>query len=322
MATTLTANLRLRLDSNLTANARYNLLRIDALGAVFNLDNTDNVVIRSAEGIIFRPNDTTSGGSGSGGTIQFGAPGQPVESVSFNADSVGIGGPLSLADQGALGDKNLLLQYDSTLNGAVDLLADRTLRFDLNGADRNLILGGNLSLLGGSLSLTASAPVAWTLPASDSVGILNNNGSGVLSWSPAGGGSVTSVALAPPAEFTVSGSPVTSAGTLGLSWSSQSAGLVLASPAGAPGTPSFRALSATDLQVPGYRAMSAAWSGVSTLSVVHNWNTQKILIEILDAGNNYREVFADDEQRDTPNQITVSANEAPSSWVVLLKEIP
>ena len=324
MATTLTSNLRLRLDSNLTANARYNLLRIDALGAVFNLDNTDNVVIRSAEGIIFRPNDTTSGGTGTGGTIQFGSPGQPVSSVSFNADAVDIGGPLSLADQGTAGTKKLLLEYDSTLSGAVDLLADRTLRFDLNGADRSVILGGDLSLTGGSLSLVASAPVAWTLPAADALGFLGNDGTGTLSWQTAGTGTVTSVALFAPTPFSVIGSPITSAGTISLGFQNQLANTVLAGPtSGGAASPAFRSLAAVDLQtIPGFRAMSQAWTSGVSLTITHNWGTRKILVEVLDGDDSYREVFVDDETRPTDNTVVLVANEAPTNWLVLLKEVP
>lgn len=62
-----------------------------------------------------------------------------------------------------------------------------------------------------------------------------------------GGGTVTSVALALPAEFTISGSPVVVAGTLTGTWASQLANLVLASPDGAPGIPTFRALVAADI---------------------------------------------------------------------------
>lgn len=54
--------------------------------------------------------------------------------------------------------------------------------------------------------------VGW--PANSS-GVLTNNGSGTLSWAAAGGGgTVTSVALSLPSFITVSGSPVSTSGTL------------------------------------------------------------------------------------------------------------
>lgn len=63
-----------------------------------------------------------------------------------------------------------------------------------------------------------------------------------------GSGTVTSVALSVPAEFSVSGSPVTSAGTLAVSKANQSANLVFAGPSsGGAAAPGFRSLVAGDL---------------------------------------------------------------------------
>jgi len=62
-----------------------------------------------------------------------------------------------------------------------------------------------------------------------------------------GTGTVTSVALSLPNIFSVSGSPVTTSGTLTGSLASQTANRVFAAPDGSNGTPSFRALVADDL---------------------------------------------------------------------------
>lgn len=62
-----------------------------------------------------------------------------------------------------------------------------------------------------------------------------------------GGGSVTSVALSLPSELTVTGSPVTSTGTLSAAWATQTSGKVLAAPNGSTGTPTFRALAEADI---------------------------------------------------------------------------
>lgn len=63
-----------------------------------------------------------------------------------------------------------------------------------------------------------------------------------------GSGSVSSVGLTAPSQFSVSGSPVTGSGTLGFSWADQSANLVLAGPSsGAAATPGFRALAGGDI---------------------------------------------------------------------------
>lgn len=60
-------------------------------------------------------------------------------------------------------------------------------------------------------------------------------------------GTVTSVGLSLPSIFSVTGSPVTSSGTLTASLASQLANLVFASPNGASGAPTFRSLVAGDI---------------------------------------------------------------------------
>ncbi len=79
--------------------------------------------------------------------------------------------------------------------------------------------------------------------------VLQNNGSGGLSWVPmsSGSGTVTSVALSLPNIFSVSGSPITTAGTLSASLATQLQNTVFAAPNGSGGTPTFRALVAADI---------------------------------------------------------------------------
>ncbi|WP_157637461.1 hypothetical protein [Burkholderia ubonensis] len=63
-----------------------------------------------------------------------------------------------------------------------------------------------------------------------------------------GTGTVTSVGLTMPSQFTVSNSPVTGSGTLTAAWNNQSAAQVLAGPAsGAAAAPTFRALVGSDI---------------------------------------------------------------------------
>lgn len=71
----------------------------------------------------------------------------------------------------------------------------------------------------------------------------------VLGQSGGGGGSgtVTSVGLSLPGIFTVSGSPVTTTGTLTGTLVSQSANTIFAAPNGSSGTPTFRLLVAADI---------------------------------------------------------------------------
>jgi len=62
-----------------------------------------------------------------------------------------------------------------------------------------------------------------------------------------GAGTVTSVGLAMPSIFTVSGSPVTTSGTLTAALASESQNTVFAGPTSGSGVPTFRALTAADL---------------------------------------------------------------------------
>lgn len=60
-------------------------------------------------------------------------------------------------------------------------------------------------------------------------------------------GSVSSVGLAVPTQFSVAGSPVTGTGTLTISWNTQTANTILAGPTGgAAAVPTFRALDSAD----------------------------------------------------------------------------
>ena len=62
-------------------------------------------------------------------------------------------------------------------------------------------------------------------------------------------GTVTSVALSLPEIFSVSGSPVTTSGTLSASLVNQSANTVFAAPNGAAGAPAFRKLVAAPISI-------------------------------------------------------------------------
>jgi hypothetical protein len=71
---------------------------------------------------------------------------------------------------------------------------------------------------------------------------------GDQTWTtPSGGGSVTSVAMTVPAELSVSGSPITTSGTLAVTKANQNANIVFAGPAsGSAAAPTFRALVGAD----------------------------------------------------------------------------
>ncbi|MBI5219967.1 MAG: tail fiber domain-containing protein [Bacteroidia bacterium] len=104
--------------------------------------------------------------------------------------------------------------------------------------------------------------------------VLSSTGaSSTPSWTTPTLGTVTSVGLSMPSVFSVSGSPVTSSGTLTASFNSQTANYVFAAPNGSAGTPTFRALVAADLPshshsslTPGTGLTGTAYSGSAAVS--------------------------------------------------------
>jgi len=104
---------------------------------------------------------------------------------------------------------------------------------------------------GGSGQTSANAALNAFLPSQGgSAGKFLKTDGTDTSWTAGNAGTVTSVALASPAEFTVSGSPVTGSGTLTFTKVSQVAKSFYAGPtSGAPSDPSFRALFATDMPI-------------------------------------------------------------------------
>lgn len=135
--------------------------------------------------------------------------------------------------------------------------ADRTVDFSLAG--NILELGGSGLQMDGStsghVSISASATTTtysmiWPPAQAASSGfVLSNDGTGVLSWVSASAGSVSSVALSLPSSvFAVSGSPVTSTGTLTGTFQNQTANQVFSGPAtGSAAAPTFRSLVAADI---------------------------------------------------------------------------
>ena len=85
-------------------------------------------------------------------------------------------------------------------------------------------------------------------------------------WSANPLGTVTSVGLALPSEFTVSNSPVTNSGTLTGAWANQTANYIFAAPNGSPGTPTFRAMVAADVPTLNQNTTGSAGSVVNSVT--------------------------------------------------------
>jgi hypothetical protein len=107
---------------------------------------------------------------------------------------------------------------------------------------------------------------AYAFTAAGTTGqVLTATTGGAPTWAaPATSGTVTSVGLSMPTQFTVTNSPVTSSGTLTANWNTQTANYVLAGPAtGAAAVPTFRALVAADIP-----ALPYGTGTVTSVSVV------------------------------------------------------
>jgi hypothetical protein len=153
VTTTLTPYLKLRVNSALTADAKANLAKIDTLGAAFTTDASSNTLFRSAGDIYLLPDNASVGGFGVGGSVIMGSASQLLERLSLFASAVDLTSPLGLLDQGSGGTKYLRIGYNSTVAGAVDTVADRALLIDVEGANRSLVLGTDLSISPGNLAL-------------------------------------------------------------------------------------------------------------------------------------------------------------------------
>jgi hypothetical protein len=82
------------------------------------------------------------------------------------------------------------------------------------------------------------------------------------------GGSVTSVALTMPAEFTVTGSPINSSGTLAVAKANQNANQFYAGPASGPAAaPAFRAISSSDFPA-GVGTVTSVAVAISSLPAI------------------------------------------------------
>jgi hypothetical protein len=106
-------------------------------------------------------------------------------------------------------------------------------------------------------------------------------------WEAVGGGTVSSVALTVPAEFSVSGSPVTSTGTLAVTKANQNENLVYAGPSSGSATaPAFRALVPLDLVIPYVHIQDQKTAGTDAgTSTSGSWQTRTLNTEVNDSAS-------------------------------------
>lgn len=181
-----------------------------------------------------------------GGTAGGGAAGANLSELGIAARGTGVP---PYAGQGTGPNGENICDYDAPITNATGYHA---LCFSANA------LGGGL-ISYGAFGGAASLPLYVDL-------------NGVQFPLAGSAGTVTSVGLSAPAQFAVTGSPVTTAGVINLGWNTQLANLVLAGPTtGSAAAPTFRSLVSAD--VPPINLASAANGGVTGNLPVTNLNS-------------------------------------------------
>lgn len=137
--------------------------------------------------------------SGAGGiNFQTGGNGSTFQRMTItNAGNVGIG--------------TTTASTSLDVNGNAYLENQNQLRFGESNTNGNMYFG-----ISASSSMLANVNMTW--PATDGSGgqVLTTNGVGNMYWSSAGSGTVTSVSATVPSFLSISGSPITSSGTLAI----------------------------------------------------------------------------------------------------------
>lgn len=146
MAFTLTRNLKLRVDSNLTANSKYNLERLDLLGASLQVDSTNSVNFRSQGGITIEPNSADVGGTGIGGVLNLGTSSHTLDEINLYADSINLGGEIWPSADGNAGqvlatDGAGNLYWVSIATGSGDVRGAEATWTTANGTTKTVIHG-------------------------------------------------------------------------------------------------------------------------------------------------------------------------------------
>lgn len=171
------------------------------------------------------------------GTISGGA----LSLIRANGSTIAVTGTVS---GGGLTSVGLSLPAMFTVSGS-PLTTNGTISATLAPETANTVLAAPNG--------SAGAPTFRVLALADipatgaSTGYVLTYSGSAVGWSPAAGGGLTSVGLALPAMFTVSGSPLTANGTITATLASETANTFLVAPNGSSGTPTFRTVVYADL---------------------------------------------------------------------------
>lgn len=303
---TITRNLKLVLEDGLTTNARNNLLKIDELGQVYNVTSTSTVQIRSAANIELLPNAASVGGPGTGGSVSIGRPGQPLSSIQIHAETLSSAS-FTLEDQTEGSTGSLTLVYES---GEVHDQV-RQLLLDMEGEDRTLRLGGDLSTAGGNIQLTATAGTSVTLPTTGTLATL------------AGTETLTNKTFEALRVTSGSGTVAITAPTTG--------GYTLVLPEDAGFTNQVLARNNSGgtawITIPNIdgvgEELTSLWTPAlgGIVNIAHPYSTRQLMVEVLDSADNYATIDVKVSRPDD-STIRLEASPAPTNdWLIIIKEI-
>jgi hypothetical protein len=163
-------------------------------------------------------------------------------------------------------------QYvDSAVGGSEALTSGHIFVGNGSNVATDVAMSGDASIANtGAVTVSKTGGVAFGAFATgtDAANLTGTIASARMPGSGAGSGTVTSVGLSAPVGFSVTGSPITSSGTLGFSWTNQLANRIMAGPTSGTAAPSFRLLVGGDLPNPS----STTLGGVQSVAAVsHQW---------------------------------------------------
>ena len=187
-------------------------------------------------------------------TLSFGTTG--LTPATATSGAITVAGTLAVANGGT--------GQTSYTNG--QLLIGNTTGNTLAKATLTASTGISVTNGAGSITLTNTAPdQVVSLTGAGTTTISGTYPSFTITSNDTYVGTVTSVGLSMPTQFTVTNSPVTSSGTLTAAWNTQTANYVLAGPtSGGAAAPTFRALVAGDVPALSYVSSVSATAPITS----------------------------------------------------------